>query len=111
MTNTHISPDARRVAAGHPLAADETFLLGIEAAITALGWSADTEDLHDYAARWRMNYLDGRRQERERVRAILEAPAAQLNPAAAWHLALKTDTTAAEAIATLATLSGSGQPH
>ena len=110
MTQT-ISPDARRIAAGHPLAADQIFLAGIEAGRRELGRTADDDELRAYAADWRQNFLAGQREERERIRAILEAPAAQLQPAAARHLALATDTPAAEAIKTLALIAGSGQPH
>lgn len=105
------SPDAVRIARGHPLAADETFLAGVEAGRRELGRMADDDELREYAAGWRVNFLAGQREERERIAAILEAPAAQLAPKAAQHLALNTDLDAKEALDALTLIAGSGRPN
>lgn len=105
------SPDAVRIATGHPLAADEIFLAGIEAGMRELGRTADDDELREYAADWRVHYLAGQREERERWRKILEAPAAQLHPKAAIHLATNTDLDAKEALAALTLIAGSGRPN
>lgn len=111
MTEFWISPDAHRIARDHPLAADEVFLAGIEAGRKKLGRMADNDELQEYASSWRVNYLAGRREERERWREILGSPAAQLHPKAAIHLATNTDLTAAEAVEALALVAGSGRPN
>ena len=111
MTEFLISPDAHRIAGSHPLAADEVFLAGIEAGMRELGRTADDDELREYAADWRVHYLAGQREERERWRKILEAPAAQLHPKAAIHLATNTDLDAKEALAALTLIAGSGRPN
>lgn len=105
------SPDAVRIASGHPLAADEIFLAGIEAGRRELGRTADDDELREFAAGWRLNFLSGQREERERIAAILQAPAAQLAPKAAQHLALNTDLDAKEALDALTLIAGSGRPN
>lgn len=110
------SPDARRISGSHPLAADETFLRGIDAGCKALGLRAHQQEAYkdelvEFATSWRLNYLAGQRDERERWREILASPAASLHREAAIHLASNTDLTATEAVEALALVAGSGRPN